>query len=57
MILHEHKFMVIALTAFLIMLLGISVPELGILSGILLCTMLVLIVEYLRKETVSDLQV
>lgn len=55
MILQEHKFIIIALMAFLIMLLGISIPELGLLSGILLSILLILTVEYLRKETVSEL--
>jgi hypothetical protein len=57
MILQEHKFIIIALMAFLIMLLGISIPELEILSGILLSILLILIVEYLRKETVSEFQI
>jgi hypothetical protein len=55
MIVHIHKFRIIALMAFLIMLLGISVPELELLSGILLSILLILIVDYLRKETISEL--
>jgi hypothetical protein len=55
MIVHVHKFRIIALMAFLIMLLGISIPELELISGILLSIILILTVEYLRKETVSGL--
>jgi hypothetical protein len=57
MIVHIHKFRIIALMAFLIMLLGISIPELELLSGILLSIILILTVVYLRKETVSELMV
>lgn len=55
MLIQEHKFIIIALMAFLIMLLGISIPELELLSGILLSIILILTVEYLRKETISEL--
>jgi hypothetical protein len=54
---HVHKFKIIALMAFLIMLLGISVPELEIISGILLSIILIHTMVYLRKETVSELMV
>ncbi|MDQ1254768.1 MAG: hypothetical protein QG646_4038 [Euryarchaeota archaeon] len=55
MIVHVHKFKIIALMAFLIMLLGISIPELEIISGILLSIILIHTMVYLRKETVSEL--
>ncbi len=57
MIVHVHKFKIIALMAFLIMLLGISIPELEIISGILLSIILIHTMVYLRKETVSELMV
>jgi hypothetical protein len=57
MIVHVHKFKIIALMAFLIMLLGISIPELEIISGILLSIILIHTMVYLKKETVSELMV
>jgi hypothetical protein len=57
MIVHVHKFKIIALMAFLIMLLGISIPELELISGILLSIILIHTMVYLKKETVSELMV
>lgn len=55
MIVQEHKLKIIALMAFLIMLLGISIPELGLISGILLSIILIHTMVFLRKETTSEL--
>ena len=53
MILKKYKFTIIALMAFLIMLLGITVPKLELLSGLLLCTLLILIEEYTIKNMLT----